>query len=260
MAGVDIFRGLKDLPFRRFALAQLNRVNDLVQRLGVPAMADQYPGKQEPSMFSCIYGPITLQATRRLDTAGFDLLAPLVTPQTPVLPRDANPVTGHDYAFYWMDWNVAGFVQWGWTEDPGDALLPVPIDPTPLGDIFDPVLGANGGAQIWQNFSNSLAFLSQPRICFEIDLYDKKKGRSITNGRLPSEIVCGGAFEFKKAFGPTRWDPDTEIEPRVYITEVKMSPRLDTDSAFEAAQVQVFLNIAFRGYHAFDGHPSGANY
>ena len=259
----DIFQALKDLPFRRFALAQLNRAEALVQRLGVPAMADQYPGKQEPAAFSCVYGPIPMQATRRISTAtGFDKLAPLVTPETPFLPRDTNPLTGHDRTFQWHDTNVAGFIQWSWVTPP--TFLNVPVIPQELGDIFDPVLGSNGGAQIFQNFSQSFEGNSfgsrQPKICFEIDLYDKKRGRSITNGRLPAEIILGGAFEFKKSFGPMTWEADTEIEPRVYITEVRMTNALASDADFLAARVAVYLNIVFRGAHSFNAHPSGAAY
>lgn len=264
MAGQNIFEGLNDLPFRRYALAQMNRVDDMVERIGVPALFDQYPGKIEPTIFSCIYGPIPMLATRTIAAGtGFDKLAALVSTSTPFLPRDANPLTGANHSFKWTDWNVAGFLQWGYDAAPGLAA-PVPIDTQPLADIFDPVFD-NGGAQIVQNFSQAFAIATgttgnPPRICFEIDLYDRKRGRSITNGKVPSQVLLGGAYEFKSIFGPMRWDPDTEIEPRVYITEVKMTDDLVTDAAFNAAQVAVYLNICFRGYRSFTAHPSAAEY
>lgn len=251
----DIFRSLRDLPFRRFALAQLNRAQDVVERLGVPAMSDQYAGKNEPAAFSCWYGPIPMQATRHVGSIGFDALAPLVTPSTPYLPRDTNPLTGADRSFMLMDWNTSAYLQWGYKQDPGFAA---PIDPAPLGDIFDPVLGANGGGQLLQNFSD--AFVNKPRVCFEIDLYDKKRGRSMTNGRIPGQVALGGHYEFKRQFGPMRWDPDTEVEPRVFITEMKTTSALSTTQAYEAAQVAVYLNLVFRGFHSFTQHPSGAEY
>ena len=257
MAGEDIFKALHDLPFRRFALAQMNRADELAARLGLPSLADQAAGKAEPMMFSCLYGPIGMQAPRTVDSAtGFAKLAPVVTPMTPYLPRDTNILTGHDQSFQWMDTDVAGFINWGYKSSPG---FDAPVDAQPLGDIFDPVLDANGGAQTWQNFSQ--CFVDEPRICFELDLYDVKRGRSITNGKIPGEAVIGGAWEFKKSFGPMRWDPDTEIEPRLYITEVKMSEVLDEDVPFEAAQVAVYLNICFRGFRTFiPDHPSAAAY
>lgn len=264
MAGQDIFQGLKDLPFRRFALAQMNRVDALVDRLGVPILADQYPGKIEPTAFSCIYGPIPMLATRTIPTAtGFDKLATVVSTSTPFLPVGANPLTGANHSFKWMDWNTAALLQWSYVSAPGLAA-PVPINPAELADLFDPVFD-NGGAQVMQNFSSAFADVAgetgnPPRVCFEIDLYDRKRGRSITNGRIPGQVALGGAFEFKKVFGPMRWDPDTEIEPRVYITEVKMTDALDTDAAFEAARVAVYLNICFRGYRSFTAHPSAAEY
>lgn len=253
----DIFQGLRDLPFRRFALAQLNRAQDLVERLGVPALADQYAGKNEPALFSCWYGPIPMQATRRVGAVGFSGLAPLVDPSTPVLPRDTNPLTGSDRSFMWLDWNISAYLQWGYKSDPAIPGVLVPIDSAPLADIFSPVLG-NGGAQVLQNFSQ--VFEDKPRVCFEIDLYDKKRGRSMTNGRIPGQVVLGGGYEFKRQFGPMRWDPDTEIEPRIFITEVKMTDALATTQAFNAAQVAVYLNLCFRGFHSFTQHPSGASY
>lgn len=260
MAGEDIFKALNDLPFRRFALAQMNRADELAFRLGIPALSDQAPGKEEPMMFSCLYGPIGMQATRNTDAGGFYSLAPLVTPGTPYLPRDTNPLTGHDQSFMWTDTNVAAFINWQYTTDPDlDVTVPLIGANESLGDIFDPVIGDHGGAQVWQNFSQ--AFPDQPRICFELDLYDVKRGRSITNGRIPGEVFIGGAWEFKRSFGPMRWDPDTQIEPRLYITEVKMTPALDTDTAYEAARVGVYLNLCFRGFRTFiPTHPSGAAY
>jgi len=271
MAGQDIFQGLKDLPFRRFALAQMNRADDMVERLGIPALSDQYAGKEEPAAFSCIYGPIPMLATRTIAAGtGFDKLASLVDPSTPFMPTVANPLTGSDRSFKWMDWNTAAFLQWGWDASPvivQGLPVAVPVNTAPLGDLFDPVFD-NGGAQVLQNFSqsfrsyvaSSVLNANQPHVCFEIDLYDVKRGRSITNGRVPGQVALGGAYEFKKAFGPSRWDPDTEIEPRVYITEVKMTDVLSTDAAFNATKVAVYLNICFRGFHSFTEHPSGAEY
>ena len=50
-----------------------------------------------------------------------------------------------------------------------------------------------------------------------------------------------------KVAQPIRFDPNTELEPRIYINEVRMGNILDTDQAYNAAQVKVYLFVTFHG-------------
>ena len=245
---------LDELSTRRYIEVLRNRVNDLNKKLNTQPYFDQYPGKTQPFIFSKLYGPFGLEATRRTTNPGHESLAPLVNPSKPLLPRNQNILTSRIGAFYWCSTHVTGYLSWTYTEDPGFAF-PVPIDPQAPSDIFDPVLERNGGAALLNNFSSmnlSQAGTTVPIIGFELGLYDKKRGRYSGDGVLPSEAFCSGNFGNRKLPEPIRFDVDTELEPRVHITEVRMGDYLNTDQSFNAAKVQCYLNICFKGYYSVD--------
>ncbi len=253
----DIYEHLAELPYRRYVDVQRNRVNELNRKLNSGAYLDQHPGKVIPWAFSKLYTFGMIKAGIGTSATGFDALATLTNPAVPILPRNTNILTTREAAFYWCSTNVAGFVSWTYTSDPAYAGLPTPINATPVGDIFDSVFSNNGGAQVLNNFANPpvASAYKPPKICFDIELYDRKRGRSITDGRVPAEIFLGGGYEFKNvgAGVPVRFDVDTEIEPRVYINECRMSsPALDTNTPFNASSVQCYLNIVWKGYYALD--------
>ena len=50
----------------------------------------------------------------------------------------------------------------------------------------------------------------------------------------------------------TRFNVDTEIEPRLVITEVNMGPILEGARAYAAASVAVYVNVAFIGYNVLE--------
>jgi hypothetical protein len=83
-------------------------------------------------------------------------------------------------------------------------------------------------------------------------LYDKKRGRFLTDGRLPAEAFVGGAFSNKLTPKQTRWNVDTEIEPRILVTEVSMGPPLDGAQPYAAAKVAAYINVAFIGYNVLE--------
>ena len=165
--------------------------------------------------------------------------------------RNGNVKTGRDGSFYWCATNIAPYVSYTFTTSPAAGT---PVAGVPAGDIFSPVFGANGGAVALPNtgysFDNSVS-LPLSKICFEIDLYDKKRGRSITDGRMPSEVFTGLTYNDKSTFGPMRWYPDTEIEPRVYVNEVIMSNLL-TNTYYNAASVAAYLCVCFSGFSALE--------
>jgi hypothetical protein len=189
---------------------------------------------------------------------GFNQLATLVDPSQYLLPREGTIKTGREAAFVWCSSNAFAYVGWTYTADPEipspnlppPATLSVPVNPLVAGDIFDPLLQMNGGAVIIPNIAN--ANHRSPRVCFDLALYDKKRGRYLTDGSLPAESFVGGAFANKLVPKQTRFNVDTEIEPRLTITEVNMGPVLDAVKAYDAASVAVYVNVAFIGYNVLE--------
>ena len=189
---------------------------------------------------------------------GFNQLATLVDPSQYLLPREGTIKTGREAAFVWCSSNAFAYVSWTYTadpeipspNDPPPATLPVPINPLSAGDLFDPLLQMNGGAVIIPNIAN--ANHTSPRVCFDLALYDKKRGRYLTDGSLPAESFVGGAFANKLVPKQTRFNVDTEIEPRLTITEINMGPVLDATKAYAAASVAVYVNVAFIGYNVLE--------
>ena len=184
--------------------------------------------------------------------SGFSLLAQVANPSVYLLPREGTIKTGREAAFVWCSSNAFAYVNWTYTKSPGEEfpLASVPIAAVGAGDILDPVLSMNGGAVIIPNIAN--ANHTSPRVCFELALYDKKRGRFLTDGSLPAEAFVGGAFSNKMTPKQTRFNVDTEIEPRLVITEVNMGPALDGADAYAAASVAVYVNVAFIGYNVLE--------
>lgn len=247
MSDKTISQRLDELALVKHAEIQRARVSAAVRQLDRAPYADQYPGKAVPACFSKLYGPIDMAAPRRLAAAtGFDKLAAVVTTQTPVLPRGKNILVPRGSEFYWCSTNVAGFITWTWASA---VLAEVPVNPKAPGDIFDRAIEDNGGAQVLMNFSSADAFGDKPRLCFEVDLYDRKRGRSLTDGKLPSESLLGLSYGFKENYGHLQFPEDTEIEPRVYVTEFRPGSTLSTNALFNAARVKGYLNLVFKGYY-----------
>jgi hypothetical protein len=251
----DVYQKLAELPLRRYTEVLRNKAQDLTNMLVDPAYFDQYPSKRVPWIFSRTYGPIPLTAPRHYEEElqqGFNQLAPLANPDGFILPREGTIKTGRDAAFVWCASNAFAYLSWTYDAEPdfGDPSPPTPVVPLPAGDILDPVLSMNGGAVIVPNVAN--ANHRSPRVCFEMALYDKKRGRFLTDGRLPAEAFVGGAFSNKLTPKQTRWNVDTEIEPRILVTEVSMGPPLDGTQPYSVARVAAYINVAFIGYNVLE--------
>lgn len=244
----DVYEKLAELPVRRYAEVLRNKAQDLISMLGQPAYFDQYPSKRVPWIFSRTYGPIGLTATRHFgDSGGFDTEAPIGNPSSFILPREGTIKTGRDAAFIWCASNAFAYLSWTYTADPGIPGVPVTV---PAGDLFDPVIPMNGGAVVLPNISN--ASFDSPHVSFEMALYDKKRGRFLTDGKLPAEAFVGGAFANKLTPKETRFNVDTEIEPRLTVTEVRMGSWLNGEQAYNAASVAAYVNVAFIGYNILE--------
>lgn len=185
--------------------------------------------------------------------SGFSQLAQVANPSVYLLPREGTIKTGREAAFVWCSSNAFAYVNWTYTKSPGEDFpidVGVPIAAVGAGDILDPVLSMNGGAVVIPNIAN--ANHRSPRVCFELALYDKKRGRFLTDGSLPAEAFVGGAFSNKMTPKQTRFNVDTEIEPRLVITEVNMGPVLEGAREYAAASVAVYVNVAFIGYNVLE--------
>jgi hypothetical protein len=251
----DIFQQAQDEAniHRLFALQQ--QVDELEREINETGGMPQYPGKTVPWAFSALYGPIPILATRRNDSgAGTVHLAPLVSTTTPYLPRNRNLLVGRDGAYYWCAANVAGYYSWTYTSDPGTSVAVPAIVPVrnAVADIFDPVFPNNGGAEGLQNFAAfCCSGFANPHVCFEVDLYDKKRGRSLTDGKCPPEPFMGLTYGFQEFDSPQRFQEDTELEPRLFVTDAGVLGAIsapDTDAVYNASSVAFYVNLALRGY------------
>ena len=201
---------------------------------------------------TAFWGPPDATSVYEVIGSGFSQLAPVANPSEYLLPREGTIKTGREAAFVWCSSNAFAYVNWTYTQSPGEEfpLASVPIAAVGAGDILDPVLSMNGGAVVIPNIAN--ANHTSPRVCFELALYDKKRGRFLTDGSLPAEAFVGGAFSNKMTPKQTRFNVDTEIEPRLVITEVNMGPILEGARAYAAASVAVYVNVAFIGYNVLE--------
>lgn len=293
----EIAQKLKELPARRYIDTLRSVINDLVRKVDTSARWDQYPGKTMPYCFSKLYGPFGLIRSGRSKVgggvaAGFNEYATLASPGVFLLPRNTNILTGRDIAFYWDSIDVFGMYSVTYGRDPqlywSEAAVPPPPQPVnpaiwngsavppalyPPAGLFDSVMEKDGGAAMLMNFSNAFTpnalvngmifpqrpLATVPHISFDFDLYDRKRGRSLTGGRVPCTVLAGGTYNFKSLFNgrEMRFDPDSEIEPRVYLNEVRMTeaqdfsqPPADPNYAFQSSQVTCYLNIVFKGKKA----------
>lgn len=261
----DYTQLLQELPIRRALTTISNRARIITKRLKMAANFDQYPSKEKNFSFSCRYGPIGLQTPgRRGGSAGFLGLAPLVNTSQFISPIDGAIKTGRQGAFYVCGVNATMDFSWTRTNANNDGG---PVNALPPGDLFDPVIENNGGGQTLQNLNDldfsagGASLQNAPSCSWEIDLYDRRRGRSITDGRVPAETFFVGTLGFRKVGGMVyeaggargmRWDVDTEIEPRLYVTSARV-PFMDTSTTiYNFAQVAFWVNLVFRGYVALE--------
>lgn len=252
-------------PIKLYVDSLRYKVSDLVDRLNAPAALDQYPGRRVPYAFSRMFGPVGPTTPRRGNAGGFEQFAPLVQPAQFLTPRNGNIKVGQIGSFIWQETSVYGYLSWTYSADPGvveydifGVPIPIPVATfSRVGDIFDPVIGDNGGALAFNNFSfiegqppgSPLNAPNPPNVSFDIGLYEKTRGRFLHDrDRLPVHLFAGQNFANRKVAQPIKFDPNTELEPRIYINEVRMGDTLNTTQAYNAAQVRVYLFMTFHGY------------
>lgn len=247
-------------PFKKAVDILRNRVNDLSFRMASPAFLDQYPARSVPFIYSKLYGPFGLVAPRRNGDVGFIGRAPVVDLGDFITPRNDNIIVNREGPFYWCSTNIAGYMSVTFREAPFpdgaiDGTRTYDIDTRPSSDIFDSWLSANGGAVSMNRFNNttSLGNAGAAKICFDLDLYDKKRGRKLHEDHLPPQVLTAQRFANKENVSPIRFDPNTEIEPRVRLLEVNPD-EFETDQAYDAgvADFKAYLNLIFIGYKVLE--------
>lgn len=230
------------LPFKLAISRGRSRVADLVRRTSTPAFLAQYPGKTVNAAYSMLFD-VDLVAARRHGAEGFLGHAPVVDLAKYVTPRDNNVVIGRDGAFYHCETTVAAYVSLTYDDDPSFAAGHSFTNPLPVGDLFDRAVEANGGGLQLGWFFGHQSYEDKPNLAFDVVLHDKKRGKRLHEGHIPPHLLVG-----RERPRPVRYEPGSEIEPRVRLLEVRMGDLLDTDAAWNAAQFRAYLNITFHGF------------
>lgn len=258
----------KQLSFKRFLDLIDAKLDDLNDFLLKPAPYDQSPGRTIPGTIPVWFGPLPLTTARRTTVAtnsaaaGHELLATLATPDKFFIPRNGDINTGRESSFRAYSMSAYGFVNWGYTAQPGFNVPTSIVNVKGVGDILDavgdnPAIGQNGGAMPLDFFGGTFSTISTPQpnlpnISFEIELYDKLRGRRLHDGRLPSEMFGGGRHGPRKTPSPLVFPQGSKIEPRLYLTELRMGSILDTTAAFNAASVKGWVCLVFKGIESLE--------
>lgn len=220
-------------PFKRFMDMISAKLADINDMLNEPAPADQYAGKIIPYAVPLLYGPLPLVSATDPTTV-------------PVTPRNGNALVGRELTFEAQSLSAYGFINIGYSGDPG---YPVPRPDTPVGDIFDSVAEQNGGAMPMDFFGGTFSTLSAAlpnmmNISFDVELYDRLRGRRLHEGRLPVELFQSGRIAHRKMASPIRFEKGTNIEPRLYLNEIQ--PGFDT-AEVEGLQVKAYVCLVLKG-------------
>lgn len=237
----NVFEAHLARPFKKAVDIVRNRVNKLSVRMASQAFLDQYPARSVPYIYSKLYGPFGLLAPRRNGQTGLLGLGPVVDLGAFATPRNSNIVVNREGPFYWCSTNATAYV----TLTGGGLVVPAPVLPAgPAGDIFDPVFTNNGGGVSLNSFDGPFVW--------DYVLYDRKRGRRLHDDHMPPQVITAQNYANKENATPIRFDPNTEIEPRVRLLSVNpIGPAVDdSDAVYNDAvdRTAVFLNIMFIGY------------
>jgi hypothetical protein len=245
-------QALRDAPIRRVLQAIVARQEAAIAAMDSPA--SHVPSRMQPRAFCATWGPLGLQTARRVGAVGFEGKASLVDPATyltPNFPALVNMLVGQFGPFLWSSFNMFANISWTYRAVPV-PFSSVPVNPLPAARLFEPAISANGGGMVLDNFAGRQPGLSAafetPRVSVDIDLYDKKRGRSITSGRMPAETFVGGTYGDKLLGEPCVFEHGTELEPRLYVNEIAMGSALNTNQLYDPASVAAWVHLVIRGH------------
>lgn len=225
----------RQLPFKRFMDTISAKFADINDMLNEPAPADQYPGKIIPYAVPLLYGPLPLVSATN-------------PPTTPITARNGNALIGRELTFEVQSLAAYGFINIGYS---GQPEIDVPRPNTPVGDIFDNVVDQNGGAMPMDFFGGTFGTLAfaqadQMNISFDVELYDRLRGRRLHEGRLPVELFQSGRIAHRKIASPIRFEKGSNIEPRLYLNEIQ--PGFSTEMAdVQGVQVKAYVCLVLKG-------------
>ncbi len=239
------------LPFKRFADIISSKLDDLNDLLLKPTPWDQGPGRIIPYSIPVLFGPLPLTSAGR-GFGAFEDDATLANPAKFYLPRNGNILIDQSFSFRCKSMSAYGFVNWGYTVTPGFSVPSTVIVAGGVGDIFDSVLNENGGAMPLDYFGGTFSTLSTPypdlpNISFEVELYDRIRGRRMHDKNLPAEMFQGGRFGHRKTASPLVFEKGSQIEPRLFVNEIRMGSILNTQTAYDAASVKAYVVLVFKG-------------
>jgi len=217
-----------------------NKMHDLSCKIwkddGIDVFADQHDGNVKPFCYSRVWGPLTFAD------------ASLTQFILPSYPQPSNVLVGREGAFYWEEANVCAFSSWPMS--PLDSVV-IP----PVGFIFDPAFQANGGAIPEIRSAMDDGTLESP-IGFDLVIYDKKRGRALHEGKLPKEFFHGARVTNKSLAEPIRFDPNSEIELRLYLNH----PLVDETQTVSypgphtiKTTRYIWINMMLKGHIALEG-------
>lgn len=223
----------RQLPFKRFMDTISAKLADINDMLNEPAPADQYPGKIIPYAVPLLYGPLPLVSATN-------------PPTTPITARNGNALIGRELTFEVQSLAAYGFINIGYS---GQPEIDVPRPNTPVGDIFDNVVDQNGGAMPMDFFGSTFGQLSstvpnQMNISFDVELYDRLRGRRLHESRLPVELFQSGRIAHRKIASPIRFEKGSNIEPRLYLNEIQ--PGFDP-AEVTGLQVKAYVCLVLKG-------------
>lgn len=230
------------------------KVREISDILDGPAALDQYPGRTVPFTFTRFWridNPVT--ARRDADGAGHELLATLATPGTYLLPREGTVKVGRFGTFTWTRASLNVYQSLTYAADPGFGTNVSLF--TRAGDIFDDVVQNNGGA-VWSGnrlFHQYDPAIDDPKlipnVSLRLGLYDKLRGAFLHDtDRMPINFASGQLYANRLLQEPIPFDANADIEPRLYVDEIRVANALDTTQAFNAARLRTFVVMSFIGY------------
>jgi hypothetical protein len=238
------------LPFRRAVDHVRERVADLTRKTTQPAFLEQYPARAVPFLYPLRYEFDLLSARPHPSGAtGFEANAPVVDLGAFLAPvnNDGLLRVNREGAFYWCSTNLTGYMSLSYTADPGFGGNTF-VNTTPVSGFFNRAIEDNGGALQENFFFGSVDYEDKAIISFDLELYDQLRGRRIHEERLPPQLLSAQNYANRETPHAIRFDPNTVIEPRLRLLEVRPGSLLDTDQAFDAAQFRAYLYLVIEGY------------
>lgn len=122
----------------------------------------------------------------------------------------------------------------------------------PAGPLFG-TQAQNGGAICFNNWADAPQgnAVTRPHLCAELDLYNNTEGYSITQGPIGVELFAGAFYGETHLPEAAGWRRGTEIEPRLYITDLQLGGFFGQEDITEFkdnVRVAAWVNVTMIGH------------